>query len=518
LAFAEKDVNQLILKGLNYVSDPQLIKLVHDVMDQCHQSTDWRTVREWISIHHGYEKYPGNCPMVTNHAVVIMALLMAGDDFQKSISIATSAGWDTDCNAGNVGCLNGIRLGLDAINSGADFRGPVADQMYVVSADGGECLTDAVLETRKIVSAAAALNAETVEHPASRYAFEFRGSTQGFQLHGENKIGQAVKRVSNAFDTKGEYGLLVQYEGLAKGVKGTVSAKTFVDLEPKGVKGTSYFEVIASPTLYATQTVKATVQAYSDMNPDLRFFIDYYNANDEIVTLAAAEHTSLKKGVNSITWQIPSTDGHSIYRIGFELSSSKRLDGEITIQNLDWSGAPDHFAMGKSMELSPSLTPWTTSTTWLQSFVSSASNYAPDYVTTFSVSHSDNNGIVTTGTRDWYDYIVESAITFSQQIAAGLVARSRGHQRYYAAVLTKGMAVIVKRRDKKVIILASVPFNYTIDEVHHMGFKVNKNHLTMLIDGKECVHASDDEYVSGAAGYLVDEGAILCDGFTVNKI
>ena len=41
--------------------------------------------------------------------------------------------WDTDCNAGNVGAFNGIRLGLDGINAGADFRTPVADLMYVVT-------------------------------------------------------------------------------------------------------------------------------------------------------------------------------------------------------------------------------------------------------------------------------------------------------------------------------------------------------------------------------------------------
>ena len=29
--------------------------------------------------------------------------------------IACSSGWDTDCNSGNVGCLNGIRLGLEGL-------------------------------------------------------------------------------------------------------------------------------------------------------------------------------------------------------------------------------------------------------------------------------------------------------------------------------------------------------------------------------------------------------------------
>ena len=491
--------------------------MVNDTIEECQKTDDWQIVREWIARHHGYDKYPGNCPMATNHAVVIMSLLLAGDDFQKSISIAASAGWDTDCNAGNAGCLNGIRLGLDAINSGADLRGPVADQIYVVSADGGECLSDAVRETRKVVSAAAALRGEAIEQPSARYAFEYRGSTQGFTMHPDCTIGQAVKRVKNAFDSKGEYGLLIQYEGLARGVRGAVSTKTFVDLEPKGQKGTSYFEVIASPSLYPTQTIRATVKAYRDTNPDFKFFIDYYDENNDIVPLPGPICT-LVKGENKITWQVPDTSGHPIYRLGVELTSAKRLDGEITLLDIDWRGAPQNFNMGKAMELSPSLTPWTTATTWLNTFVSAADNFAPDYTTTFSVSHSEKNGVVTTGSRDWDNYAVASKITFSQQLAAGLVARSRGHRRYYAAVLMDGKAAIIKRKDREVIILESRPFDYMIDETHIIEFRVNRDVLTMLVDGQEWVTASDKTYKSGGAGFLVDEGAILCDGFLIRRI
>jgi ADP-ribosylglycohydrolase len=517
MAFEEPALDMLITHGLAYIQDTRLLRLVDSVVNECHRARDWRLVRDWIAHHHGYDKYPGNCPMATNHAAVLMALLMGGDDFQRSIMIASSAGWDTDCNAGNVGCLNGIRLGLAALDNGADFRTPVADRMYVVSADGGDCISDAVIETRKIITAAAALRQLPAEQPLPRYAFEYRGSTQGFQLHPNCGIGQAVKRVKNAFDVTGEYGLLIQYEGLAMGVRGMVSVQTFVDPEPKGKKWTSYFEVIASPTLYPTQVVRASVKAYDDTSPDIRFFIDYYNENDESGTIAGAAF-KLVRGVNELTWQVPDTHGHPIYRLGIELASQTRLDGAITLLSLDWSGAPECFTMGKSMEISPSLTPWTTWTTWMSMFVSSAQNLAPDYTTTLSVSHPEKNGVLTTGTRDWRDYVVESKITFSQQSAAGLVARARGHRRYYAAVITGGSAAIIKRKDAEVIPLASVPGDYQIDATHSLAFRVKGPTLTMLVDGDEVARAVDNEYSSGAAGFVVDEGAILCDGFTVKKL
>lgn len=42
--------------------------------------------------------------------MTLAALLLGGDDFQRSVMIAASAGFDTDSNAGVVGCVNGIRL------------------------------------------------------------------------------------------------------------------------------------------------------------------------------------------------------------------------------------------------------------------------------------------------------------------------------------------------------------------------------------------------------------------------
>ena len=517
LAFDEPRLEVLIEQGLKMTADARLLRMAGDVIDVCATTDDWRAARDWIAQHHGYERYPGNCPMATNHLAVLMALMMGGDDFQRSIMIAASAGWDTDCNAGNVGCLNGIRQGLPALDAGADLRRPVGDRMLVVSADGGECFTDAVIETRKIAAAAAALRGETVQQPAARYAFEYAGSTQGFAIHPTPVLGQAVTRVENALGPTGEAGLLILYEGLAPGARGTVSAQTFVDPEPKSVKGTSYFEVIASPTLYPTQTVRATIKTFDEVNPALAFFVDYYDENDEIATLTGSP-CALAGGINDVEWTVPDTGGHPIYRLGIELTAARRLDGAVALLSLDWSGAPERFVMGRSMELSPSLTPWTTVTTWMNSFVSSARNLAPDYTTTLSLSHPTENGAITTGTRDWGDYEVASTITFLQQRAAGLVARARGHRRYYAAVIRDGQAAILKRRDGEVITLAAGPQGYAVDERHALALRVEGDRLAMFVDGQQVAEATDGEYTSGGAGFVVDEGGILCDGFSVARI
>ena len=179
------------------MKNPTLLNLIQDVCELCEKQDDWRKVRDWIADVHGYDKYSGSCPIVTNHLVMLMALRYGRDDFQKSISIACSVGWDTDCNAGNVGCLNGIRLGLHGINAGTDLRSIVADRLYVVTSDGGSCVSDAVLESRKIFKAAARLRDEVVAQPEERFVFEFPGSFQGWGVHPSCLMNPAHGRLAN---------------------------------------------------------------------------------------------------------------------------------------------------------------------------------------------------------------------------------------------------------------------------------------------------------------------------------
>ena len=179
MAFTEKDLNVLLDRAETYLSNEQLIAIIRDVREICSRESDWRAVREYLNPKYGYEVFPGCCHMVPNHAMVIASILLGGDDFQKSISIASSAAWDTDCNAGNVGAFNGIRLGLDGINAGADFRTPVADLMYVVTSDGGSVVSDAVIESKKVLQAAAALHGESVSVRIKRYTLRIPRFSSG---------------------------------------------------------------------------------------------------------------------------------------------------------------------------------------------------------------------------------------------------------------------------------------------------------------------------------------------------
>src|SRR5690554_4616500 len=137
-AFVESDLNKLIDTAVSFIDRDSLIyRLISDVREWKERYSDWRDARQQLEAHYGYDKYGGNCHMIPNHGLIILSLLYGEDSFQKSQMIVNTAGWDTDCNAANVGCIMGIKNGLAGIDAGPDFRGPVADRLYLPTADGG---------------------------------------------------------------------------------------------------------------------------------------------------------------------------------------------------------------------------------------------------------------------------------------------------------------------------------------------------------------------------------------------
>lgn len=326
---------------------------------------------------------------------------------------------------------------------------------------------------------------------------------------------QAVTRLENASGS-GKQGLLIHYRQLSRGAKASICVETFTDNQPKGKEGTSYFDVLTSPALYEGQFVQAKLSA-PENPPVMRFFIEYFDGEDQIQRLDSCKYT-LTEGENSIQWKIPDIGGYMIYRLGLELESSTRRDGTLLLRTLDWDGAPERFHLGKAMQLTPSLTPWTTNTTWLKAFMHTAEQFCPDYTTTFSVSHPGKNGVATIGTRDWKDYTVTSVLTLAQQEGAGLVGRACGHRRYYGALLKDNCAVLIKRINEQVTELAKVPYPYQIDGSYTMQLSMCGNKIKMFIDGMEIAEAVDGTFTSGGAGFIVERGAMLADGLTVENL
>ena len=499
MAFTEKDVNVLLDRAGAYVQNRVLKDMIGDVRDICGRESDWRKVRDYLDPKYGYEVFPGCCHMIPNHAMVIAAILLGGDDFQKSISIASSAAWDTDCNA---------------VNAGADFRTPVADLMYVVTSDGGSVVSDAVIESKKVLQAAAALHGESVSVSDKRYTFEYPGSLQGFAACDYDHGSQACIELSNYNEISEENGLLIRCRHVADGVTADVSTQTFIDFS----KLAQNFSTVASPTLYSSQ--KVVTEAGLAGSPctgsqeavTLRPYILYYDIENQVRAMYG-DAVLLDETKKTFEWTVPDTKGMSIFKLGYEVAGRKRFDGDVVIYSIDWKGAPTDFAQRGMLMTSI----WNTNPLWLAGFASSAVQFAADFKHTYCVSNVEADGLVTIGSREWEDYTVSSTVFYSLHEAGGLVVRSRGHKRYYgAALMDYSRAVVYVQKDRERVILAEVPYSYQEDVGYTLTFAAHQEKLEFSVNGEKLIEVADATYSGGGAGFTISKGTMTCDSFIVS--
>ena len=184
-AFIESDLDKLLDTAIALIPANSIIyRLISDVRDwHTAEPHDWYAARAKLAAHYGYDKYGGNCHIIPNHGLVILSLLYSQGDFHHAQTIVNTCGWDTDCNAGNVGCILGVRNGLAAFEDGPDWRVPVADRLYVSTADGGRAISDALRETDFILEIAHSLRGQKWIPPkaGARFHFSLPGSVQGFR-------------------------------------------------------------------------------------------------------------------------------------------------------------------------------------------------------------------------------------------------------------------------------------------------------------------------------------------------
>lgn len=128
IAYTEQDIREILKKALTFIpEDCEYARAVRAVMDYHERNPEsWRDCFSYIYENFGYDKYPGNCHIIPNICVMILALLYGEGEFDATLEICTMCGWDTDCNVGNVAAIMGVRGGLCAI-SYEKWRRPIND-------------------------------------------------------------------------------------------------------------------------------------------------------------------------------------------------------------------------------------------------------------------------------------------------------------------------------------------------------------------------------------------------------
>jgi len=513
-AFLSSDIEHLIDVGLSVIPGNSLIaRLIADVRAWSLEFPDWRDARQKIEDHYGYDKFPGNCHVVPNHALIILALIYSRGDFHRAMTIVNTSGWDTDCNSGNVGCLIGVMRGLEGLEGGPDWRGPLADRALISASDGGYAVNDAAriaYDLANLGCELAGLKPLPPPKDGAQFHFSLPGSVQGFAAEGD-PIQSDLLSVEQG-ETGGRPALALHFKGLARGRSAAALTPVF---SPPNVADMRTYDLQASPRVYPGQTMKARLIAdaanTSAVTAALR--IKVYGVNDRLFDIDGPPLVLEPGAEGVLSWKLPGLDGQPIQRIGVVLTSpDARADGTVWLDYLRWDGAPN-LVLKRPKEASEF---------WRKSWVNNVSLLSKNFPSAFRISQDRGRGVIVHGARDWTDYRVSSEITVHLGSSAGLAARVQGLRRYYALELKQGgKAQLIKVRDDDCTVLAEAPCRWRLEKPVLLALEVRGRAVTGVVNGAVTLKAQDDSgatFENGGVGLVIVEGALSTDQVEVRPL
>ncbi len=514
LAFVEPDIERLLEAGLGSIPEDCLVaRVAADVRRWSAAHTHWEETRRLIAAHHGYDRYPGHCHVIPNHAVVLMALLHGQDDFDRAMLIANTAGWDTDCNAGNVGCLMGIRLGLAGLDRGTDWRGPLADRAILSSADGGGAITDAVQVAERLVRTGRRLAGEAVRaapKEGARFHFSHPGSVQGFTARPSTasaEVGEtADAELLNVADGRdGTRRLAIRW--LRRGRTWFATTPTFM---PADVDRMRTYDLLASPTLHPGQLVRGRVLAPAENDGPLAVApVLFAYGEDDRPTLVSGPEASLEAGADHwFEWRVPDLGGWPIARVGISVTGlADAAAGTLLLDRLDWSGTPTVVLRRPDQP----------GRFWRRAFVDAVSLFETGRKTSFVLSQDQGRGLLIYGSRDWTAVRVEAAVAIHLG-SGGVAASIGGLRRYTALMLENGRHLRLRQvRDGVERVLAETELAWRLDEPVRLALVLRDGVLVGEADGKPVLRAEapDGALAGGAVGLVLDTGSLSADAISI---
>ena len=529
-AFVETDIQKLIDTGLSVIPTDSLIHAMIGRIREWHarNGDDWRATREQIAANFGYDKFGGNCHMVPNHALIIQALLHGDDNFQKSLMIVNTSGWDTDCNSGNVGCLLGIKNGLAGLEDGPDFRGPLSDRLYLPTADGGRAITDAVTESLHVVNVGRALRQEAPHTPknGARYHFEMPGSVQGFMADDSvDSRGTLTLENVSGHSQAGSRSLALHFNGVATGRPARAATHTFIPSKETA----DYFEqrgygLLASPSIYPGQTVSAVLEADAgnERAVDVNLYLRRYRSQDDQLTLEAGPCQKLEPGErHTFSWKLGGFGNEPIAEIGVAVQCDERTRGTLYLDYLTWEGEPDVTFARPDSPIDRRRRGMSFPLMWRRAWIDGVDSYDFWWPESFRLVQNRGRGLLITGTREWRDYEVKTDLTLHLCKAAGIAARVQGMHRYYALLLGRaadgrGVARLVRALDGDTV-LAEADFPWEYGETHTFSLRVTGDRLQGSIDNLDetLFDVTDSELDGGGIALVVEEGRVMSDEVVV---
>ena len=511
LAFVRDDIRAVVQEALGFIPDScEYACVARDVMAfHAAHPEDWRACLRYVQAHYGYDKYPGACHVIPNGAIVVLALLYGEGDYTKTICICASCGWDTDCNAGNVGTIVGVLVGTEGI---ADkWRRPINDFLACSSVVGSLNLLDlsfCAATTARLAYRLAGATPET--HPvfdgaADACHFEFAGSTHAMyaEAQGDGELGWRCDcSVENSADRA--------HTG-SRSLK--VTAKTPLAGQPvRCVRQTYYFadefhdsryDPSFSPTFVPGETLHASVLiSQHSVACQARAFV---KLRDGSVITGESIHCE-KERWYELQLQVPRVEGGLILQAGVELIPQIGSNAESVIAYVDdlfFDGRPDYSVDFANETLECWSRPHTEIT---QMTILKGIKYLQDGRLHLACA---DRAEMYTGKHGWGDVTVSCEMLAQTGEEHFLLARVQGAERNYAFGFSGKSEAVLQKNNFGYTTLRKAPFVWQPGVEYRLSMQLCGSQIVCSINGEVVLEHVDETnpYLSGAVGVGVRNGS-----------
>jgi ADP-ribosylglycohydrolase len=450
-----ESIRHLLDTALQHIpTDCLIAELIADLRRWHTELPAWRDARKRLEDKYGYDKYGGNCHVIPNHGVIVLALLYSDGSFDEALAVANTSGWDTDCNSGNVGCIMGALVGIDGIDR--RWREPVRDRILLPTADAARFVSDAVRETDRIVGYAHRLANLPHEAPDWRYHFGYPGSVQGFDAE------------------PGDGFVLIEGQSLTP---------IFLTEETLRMDG---YSAVAAPALFPGQTVRAKVVARYRTSVNL--VAAGYGAHDEPVALWQVPQILTAGQEAVLEWTLPSDRPWLPSQVGLNASQP------IELHWLTWDGVPNltvgPFPPGKFHR---------------HTVLDAVDHFYPGWEDCMRLSQDRGTGLVIVGESSWSDYEAEVEVTPHMIEAAGIAVCVQGLERYVSLELRAGRLSVVRRLHEETV-LHEEAFPWSLYRPTRLKLRASGGEIRAWVDGRDVCTIPDGSPRAGAAALLVRGG------------
>lgn len=494
-AFVSSDPMELVQAGLAEIPAECTYRAVTEAVIDFYRAhpENWRDCYDMLVRDWGYDKYKGVCHIIPNAGVCIMSLLYGEGRFDRTVEIATMAGWDTDCNAGNVGTIMGVACGIEGLPR--HYLDPINDGIVCSGISGYLNILDIPSYCREVACLGYRVAGEEIPQnlkdayrPHEIYFdFELPGSTHNIRLSDHFRC-KACHSTEHAYAGTGSLQILM--DRMSRGESCKVFYKPFYTRDDFSDER---YSPVFTPTVYPGQVVS------------MKLYLDQWNGNETpgaapYIRTCSDQKEHLQGYVKlvqgqwiDVTFTIPDTCGDQVDEVGIVLESyspaSMKTLGMVYLDEFTISGKTQYtIDIAKQRKSFAAITPFSTDHGAWDLFGGTLNLMRMEPAFAY------------TGHYYARDYVCSAPVTPNNGTSHLLLARAQGAMRSYAAGLGKPGKAVILKNDFGFTTLAECDFAWELGKTYQVEITCRGDLIRLSIDGKTILEAHDSSFAYGMFG------------------